>query len=162
MLTSAYVWLGIVLSQAESPAPAPAPDSGAKSEGTWDIVREVVAPILGTGLVGSLFLMVLFRIKIMPTYVFDQAKTAWEEERARMEKAHEEERERLVASHTSTVDRLTNENVELKAGLKEASAVYTQQVIPTLTRVLDAERELVDLRRDEAAERRRRGSHGTE
>lgn len=101
---------------------------------SFDFVKEVVAPILGTGLIGSLFLMVLFRIKIMPTYVYDQAKASWDAER----------------------DRLTTENGDLKDALKESHKIYTEQVIPTLTRVLDAERELVDLRRQEAMDRRRR------
>jgi hypothetical protein len=94
-----------------------------------------IGPIAGTGMVGVFLLMTLLRIKIMPTYVHDDAKTEWERQRLALEK---------------DVD-------ELKATLREANTVYTTQVIPTLTRVLDAERELVDLRRDEQAERRRRG-----
>lgn len=101
-----------------------------------DLLLQIVGPILGTGLVGALFLMVLFRIKIMPTYVHDEAMKRWDDERTRMQ---------------ADID-------EGKQALKDANAVYTQQVIPTLTRVLDAERELVDLRRDEASERRRRGA----
>lgn len=100
-----------------------------------DFITTTIGPILGTGLVGALFLMVLFRIKIMPTYVYDTAEKNWSDER----------------------ERLAAEIADLKLGLKDANKVYTEQVIPTLTRVLDAERELVDLRRDEAAERRRRG-----
>lgn len=135
MLTSVVVAAGLVLSQA-SPSPSPQ-DVPAGDPGTnYDLITQIIGPILGTGLVGALFLMVLFRIKIMPTYVFDQAKTQWDEERGR----------------------LTAENADLKQGLKDANKVYTEQVIPTLTRVLDAERELVDLRRDEASERRRRGT----
>lgn len=109
---------------------APVGDTGS----TLSVLSSVVAPILGTGIVGALFLMVLFRIKVMPTYVHDEAKADWEKERGRLE----------------------SDNAELKASLRDANEVYTQQVIPTLTRVLDAERELVELRRDEAAERRRR------
>lgn len=95
---------------------------------------DLIAPILSTGVVGAFLLMLLFRIKIMPTYVYDQAQASWDEQSARL--------------HADIV--------ELKTALREANDVYTQQVIPTLTRVLDAERELVDLRRDEQAERRRR------
>jgi Na+-transporting methylmalonyl-CoA/oxaloacetate decarboxylase gamma subunit len=146
VLTSAYVWLGIVMAQAESPAPAAPSDSGSDSN-MGELITQVIGPILGTGLVGAFLIMVIFRIKLMPTYVHDEAKAAWEVERTRMETAHATE-----------VTRLTAENTDLKQGLKESNLVYTQQVIPTLTRVLDAERELVDLRRDEAAERRRRGS----
>lgn len=120
------VLLATVLAAAD-----PAPVEGV----TPDLLSQVIAPIIGTGIVGALFLMVLFRIKIMPTYVHDEAKAAWEQERARLEA----------------------DKAELKASLQDANEVYTQQVIPTLTRVLDAERELVELRRDEAAERRRRG-----
>lgn len=93
-----------------------------------------VGPIAGTGMVGVFLLMTILRIKIMPTYVYDDAKVEWDRQRLALEK---------------DVD-------DLKATLREANTVYTQQVIPTLTRVLDAERELVDLRRDEQAERRRR------
>ena len=104
----------------------------AGSEGTFDWVK----PILGTGLVGVFFLMIVLRIKIVPSYVYDEAKTVWERERLALEQ----------------------DNAELKAALREANSVYTGQVIPTLTRVLDAEHELLDLRREEAAERRRRGT----
>lgn len=111
-----------------TPEPAAPVGSGADDLVNW------IAPIASTGLVGVFLLMVLLRIKIMPTYVYDTAEKTWEAERGR----------------------LTAENTELKEALRNANLVYTSQVIPTLTRVLDAERELVELRRDEAAERRRR------
>ena len=95
---------------------------------------DYIGPIAGSGIVGIFLLLVIFRIKIMPTYVYDDAKAEWERERAEKDKDIE----------------------ELKQSLREANAVYTTQVIPTLTRVLDAERELVDLRRDEAVATRRR------
>lgn len=94
-----------------------------------------IGPLAGTGLVGILYVMTLLRIKIMPTYVYDEAKKAWDLERARYEA----------------------DVAELKAALRSAHEVYTRDVIPTLTRVLDAERELVELRREEQVERRRRG-----
>jgi hypothetical protein len=127
-------WALLTLVDPEIPAPAPS-DTGSDIGANIDFVTQVLGPILGTGLVGALFLMVLFRIKIMPTYVYDQAKESWDAERTR----------------------LVDEVADLKLGVKEQNKIYTEQVIPTLTRVLDAERELVDLRRDEAAERRRRG-----
>lgn len=129
-MLSEALWLAIELAQ----SPQPVPPMVVEPQTSFDFVKEVVAPILGTGLIGSLFLMVLFRIKIMPTYVYDQAKASWDAER----------------------DRLTTENGDLKDALKESHKIYTEQVIPTLTRVLDAERELVDLRRQEAMDRRRR------
>lgn len=131
-----YVWTtALWQAVSETPAPSPSESGGSGGGSTTDLITQVIGPILGTGLVGAFLIMVLFRIKIMPTYVYDQAKVLWDDERTR----------------------LMTENAELKTGLKEANLVYTTQVIPTLTRVLDAERELVDLRRDEAAERRRRG-----
>jgi hypothetical protein len=104
-----------------------------------NVAVDFIGPIAGTGIVGIFFLMTLFRIKVMPTYVFDDAKKEWERERTSGEKDIE----------------------ELKAALREANSVYTTQVIPTLTRVLDAERELVELRRDEQAARRQRGTDGS-
>lgn len=94
-----------------------------------DPTVDYVAPILSTGMVGVVLLMILFRIKIMPVYVFTDAKAEWERER----------------------DNLLLDITELKLALRESNAIYTTQVIPTLTRVLDAERELVDLRRNERA-----------
>jgi hypothetical protein len=94
---------------------------------TTEPTFDYLAPILSTGLVGVILLMILFRIKIMPVYVFDNAKIEWERER----------------------DNLLQDKVELKLALKEANSIYITQVIPTLTRVLDAERELVELRRSE-------------
>ena len=108
--------------------------SGASASGSGDPFN-FIAPIASTGIVGIFFLMILFRVKIMPTYVADEQKTAWERERADKDKQIE----------------------ELKASVREANTIYTQQVIPTLTRALDAERELVELRREEREDRRRRG-----
>ena len=88
---------------------------------------DVITPIVSTGLVGVFLLMMIFRIKIMPTYVYEDAKKEWERDR---------------------VD-LKAENDYLKKVILDANGVYTQQVIPTLTRVLDAERELVEIRRIE-------------
>jgi hypothetical protein len=138
-------WAVLTLVDPEIPPPAPS-DTGTDIGANIDFVTQVLGPILGTGLVGALFLMVLFRIKIMPTYVYDQAKTAWDTVHDQAKIAWDAERTRLI-----------DEVADLKLGVKEQNKVYTEQVIPTLTRVLDAERELVDLRRDEAAERRRRG-----
>lgn len=120
---SPYTWLA-------------APATGlvvAAGEAASDPTVSFVAPILSTGVVGAFLLMILFRIKIMPTYVYDEAKAVWEKSDA--------------AKDTAIA--------ELKEALKEANSVYTSQVIPTLTRVLDSERELVDIRRDEQSRRRR-------
>ncbi len=93
---------------------------------------DFLAPIVSTGVVGIFLLMLLFRIKIMPTYVYDEAKADWERERQEKDEALE------IA------------NRALQAGNK----VYVEQVIPTLTRALDAERELLDLRREEQWQQR--------
>lgn len=103
-----------------------------------------IAPILSTGVVGVILLMILFRYKIQPTYVLDDAKREWERERLAIEARHAEERR-----HDQ------EDVVELKRSLKEGTEVYTQQVIPLLTRLLDSERELVELRREEARRRNR-------
>ena len=92
---------------------------------------DVITPIVSTGLVGVFLLMMIFRIKIMPTYVYEDAKREWERERGD----------------------LRSENDYLKKVVLDANGVYTQQVIPTLTRVLDAERELVEIRRLEQTRR---------
>ena len=103
-----------------------------------------IAPILSTGVVGVILLMILFRYKIQPTYVAEDARREWERERAAIEARHAEER------------RHDQEDViELKRSLREGTEVYTQQVIPLLTRLLDSERELVELRREEARRRNR-------
>ena len=86
-----------------------------------------MGPILSTGMVGIILLMILLRVKIMPTYVYDDAKAEWLRERSDLQ----------------------SDITELKQTLKDADAVYTQQVIPVLTRVFEAEKELVDLRRAE-------------
>ena len=106
------------------PASTPSPDQ--------TISGIVITTLTGAGSVGVFLLMVIFRFKIMPTYVHDEARASWDREREGLERSVE----------------------ELKGALKDANAVYTSQVIPTLTRVLDAERELVDLRRDEQSARR--------
>jgi uncharacterized protein YecE (DUF72 family) len=119
------------------------------ADGVTDAVAAVVppdwiAPILSTGVVGIILLMILFRYKIQPTYVLDDAKREWERERAAIEARHAEERR-----HDQ------EDVVELKRSLREGTEVYTQQVIPLLTRLLDSERELVELRREEARRRNR-------
>lgn len=138
MLTSAMVLAGLLLTQSPDPAPATTGDTGLD-------LGALLGPIIGTGIGGVLFLMVIFKIKVMPTYVYDKAVADHEKELARRDKEHADE-----------VARLEADKAELKISINDAHSVYTEQVIPTLTRVLDAERELVELRRDEAAERRRR------
>ena len=103
-----------------------------------------VAPILSTGVVGIILLMILFRYKIQPTYVHEDAKREWERERVAIEARHAEERRHDI-----------EDIADLKRSLQEGTEVYTQQVIPLLTRLLDSERELVELRRDEARRRNR-------
>ena len=92
---------------------------------------DFLAPILSTGIVGIIFLMVLFRVKIMPTYVHEDAKKEWERERAAKD----------------------NDIAELKSALNKANEVYTEKVIPTLTRLLDSEQELLAIRRQDQARR---------
>lgn len=95
-----------------------------------------VGPILSTGIVGVFLLMILFRYKIMPIYVYDDAKSEWERERSNLQA----------------------DIVELKAQSKEANALYVTTVVPVMTRVADAQHELLELRRDQ--ERRNgTGSH---
>ena len=103
-----------------------------------------VAPILSTGVVGIILLMILFRYKIQPTYVAEDAKKEWEREREAIEARHAEERRHDL-----------EDIADLKRSLQEGTEVYTKQVIPLLTRLLDSERELVELRRDEARRRNR-------
>lgn len=88
--------------------------------------------LIAAGPVGVFFLAVIFKFKLM-TVSEHLAVVA--------------EKDSRIASQEKTID-------ELKASLREANAVYTAQVIPTLTRVLDAERELVDLRRAEQQQTR--------
>lgn len=95
-----------------------------------------IRTLVAAGPVGVFLVAILFKKGVMTTSEHHTAKESWERQEAR---------------YCKDID-------ELKAALKEANEVYVSQVIPTLTRVLDAERELVDLRRDEQAERRRRGT----
>jgi hypothetical protein len=105
---------------------------------------EWLAPILSTGAVGVILLMILFRYKIMPTYVYEDFRRECEREREALEVRHAAER------HQDQVD-----IADLKRSLQEGTEVYTRQVIPLLTRLLDSERELVELRREEARRRNR-------
>lgn len=99
---------------------------------------DFIAPIISTGMVGIFLLMVLFRFKIMPTYVHEDAKREWERERTALEA----------------------DKAELKRAVTEAQSVYTEKVIPTLTRILDNEQELVAIRRAEQARRQQGGGGG--
>jgi hypothetical protein len=97
-------------------------------------VLKVVSPILGTGLVGVMFLMVIFRIKIMPTYVYDEAKKEWERERIRLEE----------------------ENSDLKQSNQALRTMTEGQIIPALVR---SNQLSADYAADLAAERRARLGH---
>jgi hypothetical protein len=92
-----------------------------------------LAPILSTGIVGLLFLMLLFRVKIMPTYVYDDYKVEKEKEIARLDK----------------------ENDDLKEANSALRTLTEQQIIPALVR---ANQLSADYAQDLAAERR--GQHG--
>lgn len=93
----------------------------------------LLAPIVSTGIVGVLFIMVLFRIKIMPTYVYDDAMEQKDKEIARLEK----------------------DNGELKESNQALRTLTEQQIIPALVR---ANQLSADYASDLAAERRRHGS----
>jgi len=86
------------------------------------IESAVVSTLIAAGPVGVFLLMVLFRFKIQPVYVHDDAKREWERER----------------------DRLEREIADARASNAEAQQVYVTQVIPTLTRVLDELRQAED------------------
>lgn len=88
---------------------------------------DFITGIAGTGLVGVIFLMVIFRVKIMPTYVYDEAKEDWERERLEL-------RQSLDAAEKS---------------LRDGQQVLISEVTPALTRALDAERELLEMKRQE-------------
>lgn len=95
----------------------------------------LVSTLIAAGPIGIFFIAVLFKFKLMTV----------------------SEHESVVREKDARIASLDADLTDLKTALKDANAVYTSQVIPTLTRVLDAERELVDLRREEQVERRRRG-----
>jgi hypothetical protein len=111
------------------------------SDPAVSVTGAMIRTLIAAGPVGLFFAATLFKKGVMTVSEHETAKHAWEREREGWA------RERGA---------LERDVEELKGTLREANAVYTQQVIPTLTRVLDAERELVDLRREEQAERRRR------
>lgn len=92
-------------------------------------VLQLLAPILGTGIVGVMFIMVILRFKIMPTYVYDDAKVEWDRERARLEQ----------------------ENAELKDANQALRTLTEQQIIPALVR---SNQLSADYAADLAAERR--------
>jgi hypothetical protein len=120
-----------VLSQADpTPAPVP-PPSSAEPKSVSDAVLQM---LVAAGPVGVFFLMVNFKFKLMTV----------------------SEHEALMKEKDEQITKLEADKDELKGSLREANGVYTTQVIPTLTRVLDAERELVDLRRQEQQNRWRR------
>lgn len=92
-----------------------------------------LAPILSTGVVGLFLLMLLFRIKIMPTYVHDDYKVEKDKE----------------------IERLEKESTELKEANSALRTLTEQQIIPALVR---ANQLSADYAQDLASERRgRRG-----
>lgn len=107
---------------------------------------DYITTIASTGIVGIILLMILFRFKIIPAYVHDDAKTEWARERAQIEANHQRERDGWEAERKIH----EQDKVELKEAVAKSQEVYVSQVIPTLTRVLDYERELLELRRDQA------------
>ena len=94
-----------------------------------------LAPIFSTGIVGVFLLMLLFRIKIMPTYVYDDYKA---------------EREREIAGKDKEIADLKESNAALRT-------LTEQQIIPALVR---ANQLSADYAADLSAERRRR--HGAQ
>jgi len=94
----------------------------AAETGSSSVEGAALRTLISAGPVGVFLLMVLFRFKIQPTYVHEDAKKEWERERARLE----------------------HDLVESKATNVEAQRVYVDQVIPTLTRVLDVLRKAED------------------
>lgn len=125
------IWAALeVLSQADpSPSPVPAP---ATTPAAPSVEGAVMSTLIAAGPVGVFFLMVLFKFKMMTV----------------------SEHQAVIKEKDDRIAQLEEDKGELKQSLREANSVYISQVIPTLTRVLDAERELVDLRRQEQADAR--------
>lgn len=91
----------------------------------------LLAPILSTGLVGIFLLMLLFKIKVMPSYVYDDAKEVWDKDREKFEK----------------------DIADLKEANTSLRTLTENQIIPALVR---ANQLSADYATDLADERRRR------
>lgn len=97
------------------PAVAPAAVDAVSTAGS---PVDLLTALGGYGLVGAILLAVLFRVKIMPTYVHDDYKT---------------DAEKRAAERDSEIDALQSE-------LRELNSMVRERVMPALTRALDAER----------------------
>jgi hypothetical protein len=115
----------------QSTPPVPPTSGGSSGSSIEGIALRTLA---SAGPVGVFLLMVLFRWKVMPTYVFDAAKKEWDRERS--------EKDETIKSLTEIGQKSTE--------------VYINQVVPTMTRALDLEKELLDLRREDRDRDRRR------
>ena len=120
-------------------------------------IPDLFGTLASYGILGIFTLMLIFRIKVQPTYVMDDAKKAWDDEKIQLVEQHDEEiailidnckreREQIQQAHTAETrlheenrvrerTRLELENAELKASLKESTSVNMTQVIPMLTLV---------------------------
>lgn len=86
----------------------------------------IFGPLIAYGPVGIVLAAIIFRFKIQPTYVFDDAKAQWDRER-----------DALVKDRDTRLAEKDAEIAELKSSLAQANKVYTEQAIPLLTRVYD-------------------------
>lgn len=88
---------------------------------------DLFGPLASTGLVGIFFLMIVLRVRIMPTYVHDDAKKEWERERAELRAALD----------------------EAEDALREGQKILLEKVTPALTLALDAERQILEMKQRE-------------
>ena len=100
---------------------------------TESSLPDLLSPIISTGIVGVVLVMIILRFKIMPTYVHEDALAQRDRELARIEDSHKRERE---GWEKERAERIAREDA-LRKAVEDAHNVYTVQVIPTLTRVYD-------------------------
>lgn len=79
---------------------------------------DLVTALSGYGIVGLFLAALLFRVKVMPTYVYDEFKA---------------DALQRIAAQDAEIDALQSE-------LREMNGMFRERVMPVLTRALDAER----------------------
>lgn len=116
------------------------------SSGSSIDVGNLIAPILSTGLVGVILVMLMFEIGIM-------TKKSAERERVALQASHESE----MATKDQIIEQLKGDVVELKESNKGLQELTREKMLPALVQATDVSRAYVnELARLNERERERR------
>lgn len=147
--------VGVVRAAAEQLLAVADLSPGSSAAGILESIS-TFTPILNLGLGGLLVFLIVRRIGIEPTYVYKDAKIAWDRERTELLTRFDAERDTWTTDRARIEVERDRERVkadkdidELQAANKQLTTTIVEQVVPAVTRVSAPLLDLVRLKEQE-------------